>query len=382
METTRFIGRARTLAAYGLLVAFVFGSLPASSSHSQAQTHTIGQARDLNPRNFQMPPFPVWTGLGQRDMDEILPRGATARMEGADRHGNKYLVTGITDLIAFAVDFGARSAQRNAGVPGVGKPGATAPLQLDSRAKDAMSKLAEAMNIVTYAKKVPADPRNPFPVGPLPNPQLIILERPAGFDLNREPISAIGGRWVRYCEPVTPCARPAEPIPEDVSDCAAEHAEVDRLIEKIDAINQNIKAAQALKEMLEFAESAGNAMDVATLLMAGFAVATCPVSPLTCAVLVGGYLGGYKAAKAALADLTLSQSIQAVQRQIDELRRVRSLYMQGLSDAYRELENCRTAAAAAEGRNTAAFQRYITVDLKAYYDCLKLRRCGWRWIPG
>jgi hypothetical protein len=190
-----------------------------------------------------------------------------------------------------------------------------------------------------------------------------------------------GGKWVAYCEPQAPCVRPLEPNPEDVDDCKKEQAEVDRLLEKVKYWGDQVKGAGDLLTTLELLKTGSDTTEGVVFVISVYAVMTCPLGPAVGLVAVVGTVTVYKIVKELIDFFALDLAIAEVKRQLADLKRIYNGYVRGLNDAYAELRACRKKAAEAAQRNTAAFQKFIDVDLPAYYECLKRRKCGRRWAP-
>lgn len=360
--------RAKFSVAVLLTASLLFSSIPVQTQ-DRTQSRDAGQLGAVDLKNHRMPPFLIWTTLGQRDIEEVLPRGATVKPEGR----NSYLLTGVTDVLQFAIDIGLKAAERNVEPPGFSRQGAAAPVPLSARHRELISQLAQVIHDIIYA---PADPRpkEPFPKGLIPDPALIQQLLGPGFDKGKKPPDGKGGKWEEYCEPTEPCVRPTDPLPEDVPDCSDQQKEVDYLLEKVQHWDAQVRIARENQAFLAGMKIGSNITDGVIVFIT------------VCVVVAGGpagALGGVAIGvmKRLLEFPTLDLAIALQEAQLADIMRIYLSYYRGLQDAYAELRKCREQAADAEARNSAAFQNFINVLLPEYYKCLEQRKCRRRWVP-
>ncbi|MGQ0761633.1 MAG: hypothetical protein ACT4OT_06400 [Acidobacteriota bacterium] len=340
----------------------------------------------------RLPPFMVWTSLRLRDFESCLPAEATARPVG--RQG--YVVSNLTDYLAFAIRLSIISGRLRNEVPRFSRVGERDPGPPDASQKELFKKLAEIIVNLIY--------REPWPAGGEPFPEAALLDQeevkrllPNGWNPNGPVPQPFGpGFWIIMCDPKPPCVRPEEPTPETVPDCKAERDEVDRLLDKIRALENEIEQGNDLLAILEQIKAGKEAIDAAIAAMALMAGLTAPIAltpgTATAAIAAGpaGIAAGLAIVLPALAiyvatqllDITLLNPLMNwIKGKIADLKRIMANYERGLKDALADLAACKKKAAEAKQRNTDAFQNYINVLLPAYYECLKKRKCRRVWIP-
>lgn len=380
---------------YGLLVFGLLSGINPNAVYGQ-RTPTISERtaniEKINLKTATMPPFLIWTDLSQRDIQSILPRGATVTVDSGAKVGglvsrsgsvqrnsvgrNKFVISGLTNLVQFAVDIGMKSTEKNAGIPGFGKIGAKAPKQISPQIQDLINRLGELIHDMIYAPPVPK-PREPFPPGLVPDLFEIQKLLPGGFDRRKDPPPFGGGYWEYYCEPTDPCVRPAEPIPEDVDDCKDEQDEIDRLLAKYKYWQDALDLARKQLAFLQGLKLGDDAVDGAIGVLIIYAGVAGPVGSMAAVVPAAvAYV-----VKQIIDYNTLSAAIEIQERQIADLERIANSYRKGLNDAYAAWRACRKKAAETEQANSEAFQKFINVDLPAYYACLERRKCRRRWVP-
>lgn len=320
----------------------------------------------------RIPPFMVWSSLSQRDVESLLPRGAIVQVQ---RDGG-YLVSGVTDAIEFGLNLGAKSTERRADDPRIGKQGTSDPKTISPRIRAIANKIGQVLHDILYGPKNPGK-RELFPQGPIPEPETV----QEGFDPTKDPPVTGGGKWVYFCEPAAPCVRPTEPNPEDVDDCKREQAEVDYLASKLNEFSNWIETTEDALTGLDELEAIADTAEGIWLTLAIYAALTCPIGAAAGIVIVAGPLTVGKILKGIFDVAKIAAARLLLQKQLADFKRIYNSYLKGYNDALAELRACRQKAAEAAGRNTAAFQKFINVDLPAYYDCLKQRKCRRRWVP-
>ena len=341
---------------------------------------------------IRLPPFMVWTSLRQKDFESCLPKGVSVRPVG--RQG--YVVSDVTDYLGFAVRLSIQSGRLRNEVPRFSRVGEPDPGPPDASQKEILKKLAEIIVNLIYRPLWPGVDET-YRDAALLDPNEIKRLLPNGWNPNGPVPRPFGpGFWIILCDPKPPCVRPEEPTPETVPDCKEEQDEVDRLLERIKALEAEIQEGNDLLSILLQIKAGKEALDAALAAMTLMAGLTAPIA-LTAGTATTAILGGTVGLAAGLAivlpalmiyaatqllDITLlNPLINWLKRQIAKLEKMLASYNRGLQDALNELAACKKKAAEAKQRNTDAFQNYINVLLPLYYECLKRRKCWRVWVP-
>jgi len=341
----------------------------------------------------RIPPFVVWTSMSLRDLQACLPQGATAQ---AQRDGG-YLITGLTDYISFGVHLGVQTGRGRADFPRFSREGGRDPAPPDARIKAQLLAMAHIIVNLIYRPQWRAGGGN-FPPGPIPSPQEVRNLLPNGWNPNG-PVpqpDGDGGDWAESCDPITPCVRPQEPTPETVPDCKAELDKIDELLDKIKAVEESIEQGKDILSWLQKFKAGTDILDdimAALTLIAGL-TAPIALTPGTATVAIAGGVVGITAGIAIvtaplviyllkkLFDVTvLNPLINYVKNQLALLNTALNNLNADLQNALKDLQACKTKAAEVKQKNTEAFQKFISVDLPAFYACLKQRKCKRTWKP-
>lgn len=341
----------------------------------------------------RIPPFVVWTSMSQRDIQTCLPSGATAQ---AQRDGG-YLISGLTDYISFGVHLGVQTGKSRAEFPRFSREGGRDPGPPDARIKAQLLSMAHIIVNLIYRPQWRGGGGN-FPPGPIPSPEDIRKLLPNGWNLNG-PVpqpDGDGGDWTEACSPRTPCVRPQEPTPETAPDCKAERDKVDELLDKIKAIEASIAEGKEILSWLQKFKAGTDVLDDVMALLTLIAGLTAPIAltPGTATMAIAGGVPGIIAGLSIVAgslliyalkkffDVTiLNPLISYVKSQLAELDGLLKSVNVDLQNALKDLQACKTKAAEVKQQNTEAFQKFISIDLPAYYACLKQRNCKRRWVP-
>lgn len=360
----------------------------------QKEVNFIFSSALVFPNSLQtrIPSFVVWTSMSQRDLQACLPRGATAQVQ---RDGG-YLVSGITDYISFGVQLGVQTGRVHADFPRFSREGGRDPGPPDARIKAQLVSMAHIIVNLIYRPQWRGGGN--FPPGPIPSPEDVRKLLPNGWNQNG-PVpqpDGDGGDWTEACNPRTPCVRPQEPTPETVPDCKAERDKVDDLLDKIKAVEDSIEQGKELLSWLQKIKAGADVLDDVMAALTLIAGLTAPIAltPGTATMAIAGGVPGITAGLAIVAgsllvylikkifDLTiLNPLINYVKSQLAELNAALDSLNTDLQNALKDLQACKTKAAEVKQQNTAAFQKFISVDLPAYYACLKQRKCKRTWKP-
>jgi outer membrane murein-binding lipoprotein Lpp len=342
----------------------------------------------------RIPPFVVWTSMSLRDVQACLPSGATAQ---ANRDGG-YLISGLTDYISFGVHLGVQTGRVRADFPRFSREGGRDPGPPDARIKAQLLAMAHIIVNLIYRPQWRAGGGRNFPPGPIPSPDDVRKLLPNGWNQNG-PVpqpDGDGGDWTEACSPTTPCVRPQEPTPETAPDCKAELDKIDELLDKIKAVEASIEEGKNLLSWLQKIKAGADILDdimAALTLIAGL-TAPIALTPGTATMAIAGGAAGITAGLAIVAaplaiyllkklfDITiLNPLINYVKSQLAELNAALDNLNADLQKALKDLQDCKTKAAEVKQKNTEAFQKFISVDLPAYYKCLKQRKCKRTWKP-
>ena len=321
----------------------------------------------------------TWTALSLDDIKSCLADGGTVQ-----RQGKGFLVSGIKNPAAFAVNLGVLSQTKGIDVPRFSRAGQRDPGP-PSKEMQALA-LRFAGVVVNIMQAGAANFRGPWPNGPLPNPRRVAEQlQAAGIQIDEGPIVPRPkgpGRWVLICNPGPPCVRPEEPTAQDVPDCADERAEVDRVREWLDAYDQSIATGEELLASYETVDDVSSAVDATVAILTLAAIATGPLGLGAGAAFAVGSMG-FKVdmLKNLLFDIGLHATIDRIKSQLAKLRRERALFEKALAEALAALEACLKKADDVRAANAAAWQNYFNVLLPEYYNCLKARRCRRVWVP-
>ncbi|GEM_PF-5656138 len=347
-----------------------------------------------NKSQTRIPPFMVWSSLSQRDLEACLPQGATAQ---AQRDGG-FLISGLTDYISFGVHLGVQTGRKRADFPRFSREGGRDPGPPDRRIKDQILSMAHIIVNLIYRPQWRGRAGGNFPPGPIPSPEEVYKLLPNGWNLNG-PVpqpDGDGGDWTEACSRITPCVRPQEPTPETAPDCKAELDKIDELLDKIKAVEDSIEEGKNILSWLQKIKAASDVLDdilAALTLIAGL-TAPIALTPGTATIAIAGGVAGITAGLATVAgslliylikklfDVTiLNPLINYVKSQLAELNTALDSLNTDLQNALKDLQACKTKAAEVKQKNTEAFQKFIAVDLPAFYKCLKQRKCKRRWVP-